>query len=288
MSSSRHTHLTADERKIIESGLNHPDITLKVIARRLGLSDKCIRNEIRNHRQLKIRSSQRNKCGKQKICDKHRLCTHCIQGVCAFCTHENCNQLCSDLVPEPVCPRTSRFPYVCSGCPEPGSCRLPKFFYYAETAHTEYKKNVSVWKTGPHKTDMEMKRICEVVQEGVRKKWSLDVIIHKYNPDVTVTTLYRYIERHYIAGVSNIDLKRKVRYKPRKKPRSSLTPVNYDYLNGQRCKDFLERISNEDPSINVWEMDPVEEKRRQQMRSHPSSQTNKSSAVFPSQREDHA
>jgi len=196
MSGSHYTHLKPDERKIIESDLNHPDITLKVIADHLGRSEKCIRNEILKHRQLKIRSNQKNKCGKQEVCEKQRLCTHCIQGLCKFCRHDNCNQICSEFVSEPVCPRTARFPFVCSGCPDLGDCRLPKFFYYAEISQTEYKLNVSKWKAGPQKTDMEMKKIDEAVRKGVKQGWSLDIIIHKCDLDISLPTLYRYIEKH--------------------------------------------------------------------------------------------
>ena len=114
MSNSTYKHLTIDDRKMIESSLNNTDIKLKSISSQLGKSDKAIRNDIVKHRQVRIRSNQHNKCGKQLTCDKKRLCTHCINGLCKGCRHDNCNELCDDFVSFPTCKRVTRFPYVCS------------------------------------------------------------------------------------------------------------------------------------------------------------------------------
>ena len=51
-----------------------------------------------------------------------------------------------------------------------------------------------------------------------------------------------------------IDLKRAVRYKTRTK--TKVTPINYDFLNGRRWEDFLDRMDNNEP-FNLWEMDTV-------------------------------
>ena len=91
MSDSNYHHLSLEERKCIESYLNVHDITLKQIAEMIQRSPKCIREEIKAHRRLKVRANQHNKCGRQNDCETRRLCTHCISGLCKGCTHDNCN-----------------------------------------------------------------------------------------------------------------------------------------------------------------------------------------------------
>ncbi|MBR2825092.1 MAG: helix-turn-helix domain-containing protein [Solobacterium sp.] len=70
------------ERKEIELLLNNERITLKQIASILHRSPKCIRYEITHHRKLIIRANQINKCGKQNVCEIHRLCPHCVSALC--------------------------------------------------------------------------------------------------------------------------------------------------------------------------------------------------------------
>ncbi|MDF9825908.1 IS30 family transposase [Breznakia sp. PF5-3] len=252
-----YTHLTIEERKQIESFLNIPNITLNQIASSLNRSPKCIRYEIKKHRFVKVRSNQRNKCGLQVNCSIQRLCTHCIAGFCSQCTHDNCNQLCENFTREPVCIRTTRFPFTCSNCSSIERCKLPKFFYLAQLAHDGAIRNNTVWKEGPKLSELELKNITKIIKEGVKNKQSLDVIINTNNLPVSVSTIYRYIEKRYIDGIQNIDLKRKVRYKARNSVKSQPIPLNYDYLNGRRYAKFIERIEDGDSSINIWEMDTI-------------------------------
>lgn len=134
-----YTHLSIENRKVIVSLLNHESITLNTIARSIGYSPKCILFEIKNHRKIRIRMNQHNKCGRQLYCSTQRLCTHCISGYCKGCKHDNYNQLCTQFVDYPDCPRTNRFLFVCSGCKKLESCKLPKYFYISEMAKREYE-----------------------------------------------------------------------------------------------------------------------------------------------------
>lgn len=254
---SNYKHLSLEERKEIESLLTVSDIPLKVISSKLNRSDKCIRYEVINHRQLKVRSNQHNKCGRQNECQIQRLCTHCLNGFCKGCRHNQCNELCPDFISTPVCKRTQRFPYVCSGCPSIETCKLPKYFYYASYAQQEYEKDKTAWREGCRKSEAELKVINDTLVKYVDKNHSLDVIIHKHNLNISLSTAYRYIDRHYIEGVNNIDLKRKVRYSPRKGSRPVLTPINYDFLNGRRYSDFIKALESLPSDTNIWEMDTV-------------------------------
>ena len=254
MTSRHYTHLSLEERKEIESLLNTQNISLKQIASILNRSPKCIRYEIIHHRKIRIRANQRNKCGRQNSCEIHRLCTHCVSGLCKFCTHDNCNELCDQFISFPTCPRVSRFPYVCSGCKSLDTCKMPKYFYFSDIAHQQYMRNIRAWKEGPRLDDAQLASISTAFQEGKKLGHSVDVILNQ-NDDlpISLSTAYRYIKKRHIAGYVSIDGKRIVRYKKRApKP----IPLDYDWLDGRRYSDYLAYI-DEHPDENIWQMDTV-------------------------------
>ena len=251
---NHYTHLNIEERKDLEQYLQNPEITLKLIAAQMGRAPKCIREELKRHRELRTRKNARNKCGKQNECTRNRLCTHCLTGLCKSCSYDNCNDICDQYFEYPVCPRTTRFPYVCNGCPENVSCKLPRMYYIATIAQSKYENNVREWKIGPRLDDQEMAKLSKNVKKGVDMGHSLDVIAHENDIPASTTTLYRYVNSRYIAGVVRVDLKRAVKYKTQNKVKVS--PINYDHLNGRRYEDFLERMENNPPS-HLWEMDTV-------------------------------
>lgn len=228
---STYKQLSFDERLIIQNLLSDPNITLKMIALTLNRSPKAIRYKITHHLRIVIRANTPNKCGRQNQCDRTRLCTHCLQGHCKFCKHDNRNDLCPDFISTPICKHTSRFPYVCNNCPDVKICKLPKVFYVADIAQKQRDDNVSSWKEGPKKSNAEMKTIVDAFEKGIKQSLSPDII--------------------------NVDLKRQVKYKTRSSNKHVVIPINYDWREGRRYEDYLERIENEDVSINIWQMDTM-------------------------------
>lgn len=257
MVASGYKHLSLEERKSIEVLLNHSDIKLKQIALSINHSQKCVREEIRAHRVVRVHSNKTNKCGRQDSCKKHRLCTYCISGDCKSCKHKDCNELCDDFVSYPVCERIERFPYVCSGCPDIHKCHLPKYFYIARIAQDKYTQDKLEWRSGPRKSEAEMKSIVEAFQNNIPKKQSIDTIIHTNDLNISASTAYRYIREHQIPGISNIDLKRQVRYTQRSSSRHHPISIDYDFLEGRKYEDFLAALETAGPDVNVWEMDTI-------------------------------
>lgn len=248
--------MSSEERKTLESCLDIGGTTRKTIATQLGRDPKSISYEIVHHRQIKYRNNQRNVCGRQDSCEIVRLCTDCSHGLCKFCRHKYCNDLCNDFTDVPQCPKVKHYPFVCNGCTKLSDCQMPKYFYFAEKAQQEHDSNVSDWKIGASLSAPEMKTVISEIKDGVERHLALDVIIHTKALPISLSTAYRYVDNHYIPDVANIDLKRKTRYKVRESSKHKPVRKNSDFLVGRTLEDFQKRVL-EDPVSNVWQMDTV-------------------------------
>lgn len=252
------SQLSLKQRQILESLLNEGS-KLCDIASELHRDPRGIAYEIKTHRQLFVRKNQRNKCGIQDKCKKGRLCGRCDSGLCKHCSYIYCDSICSDFCELPDCRSIRRFPLVCNGCDSIKTCHLPKLYYKAQDAHNEYKNNISLHKKGPKPDEIKLKELDEIISEGVRKGHSIEVILHDHGLSIAPSTIYRYINQN-LFSVKNIDLKRKVRYKPRTTKKPKANPVEYDYLKGRNFEDFAAFIL-ENPSANIWQMDTLEGKK---------------------------
>ncbi|MEG2837963.1 MAG: hypothetical protein RR863_07830, partial [Erysipelotrichaceae bacterium] len=135
-------------------------------------------------------------------------------------------------------------------------CVLPKWFYKAHIAHSEYECNVSNPKKKIKFDDVQLKDIDYILSQGVRNGNSIGVIINKNSLDIAPSTVYRYIDQNRLS-IKNVDLKRKVRYRQRYTNKPKTKPLNYDYLNGRKFSDYGSFLI-EHPSVNLWQMDTVE------------------------------
>ena len=128
-------------------------------------------------------------------------------------------------VPEDACPKLLSWPYVCNGC-RLRNYHCPKRWqaeYRAARAQALADEELSASRRGIDKTREQFERIMGCVKEGLARGLSPEQIVVSYALDVSPATIYRWIEEGY-AGTGNIELRRKVSYKPRKKkaaPRST-------------------------------------------------------------------
>jgi IS30 family transposase len=248
-------HCSFKERRIVETYLNQ-DAKLFSVAKEISKDDRTVSKEIKKHRYLHVRANARNKCGIQDLCVKTRLCTLCVSGKCKYCSLSRCSDLCDDFVEEPHCKRTMKYPFVCNGCVEKEKCKLPKFFYKAETAQREYEVNVSLHKKGPRLDAVQLAALDKILYEGVKKNQSIEVILKVNDIIMAPSTAYRYIDGNHL-NIKNIDLKRKVAYKQRYTNKPKAKPINYEYLSGRTFQEF-QTFLMENPTANIWQLDTVE------------------------------
>lgn len=96
----------------------------------------------------------------------------------------------------------------------------------------------------------------ELVSLLIRNGQTMDHIFSEHKEDIPCSerTFYRYIDAG-ILSVKNIDLPRKVKYKPRKQSNTS-EKLSRDCIAGRTYTEFLEYLESH-PETNVVEMDTV-------------------------------
>lgn len=157
------------------------------------------------------------------------------------------------------CDKLNKFPYVCNGCKSRRHCRKIRYLYHAKTANDNYLNKLSISRQGIDLTEEEKIEIDKLLQDRlVKKKQSINHIIIN-NPNVITCskpTLYSYINQG-IFSIKNIDLLRKVKYKPRKKGKIQKVKRENKVRINRKYEDFLDYISK-NPDASVVEMDTVE------------------------------
>ena len=209
-------HLTLEDRKYIEKSLNS-GCSFKSIARYLCKDPTTISKEIRLHRisdwyhkgsfnNAHNFCIHRYHCRKVNVCGKIILC-----GVkCTSCP--TCNQTCPDFVKE----RCRRL--VCNGCPKAiNHCTIAhKYRYDPIFADRKYKERLSQSRAGINMTRHELHQKDMVITPLIFQGQSpYQIITNHPELDMSVRTLYSYLDKG-ILSARNIDLKRQVKFKPRK------------------------------------------------------------------------
>ena len=255
---SKYKHLSLSERITIEQMLK-ASFSFKVIGNELGKDCTSISKEVRNHiifRKTGSYGRSFNNCIHRFTCDKSYICdfSHCHNRYCKFC--ERCTKECNDFQEE-VCDVLRKPPYVCNGCEKLRSCTLQKTFYYAADAYKEYEIVRSESRSGITIDENEIARLDNIISPLIRKGQSINHICSN-NRDIIMCsdkTIYNYINYNLFTA-RNIDLVRKVKYRPRKKSAIRFK-VDKSCRIGRTYEDFL-LFMKEHPDTPIVQMDSVE------------------------------
>ena len=215
-------HLTLKDRLFIESSLDN-GLSFKEIARYLCKDPTTISKEVKAHRHhephfterlfynAKNFCSHRFHCRKTNVCGKIELC-----GVkCASCP--TCNRTCPDFERE-YCNHLHKAPYVCNGCDKKGvRCTIAsRFRYNARIADREYNERLRDSRTGINLSKHDLREKDKIISPLIYQGQSpYQIITNHPELEMSVRTLYSYIDMGLFCS-RNIDLKRKVKFKPRK------------------------------------------------------------------------
>jgi IS30 family transposase len=214
-------YTTFEERLEIENGLRE-NLSFGEIANRLNKDRSTISREVRKYafaEKSGYANNAYNACTRRHNCKKNHVCTSDCrkQSVkyCKLCGY--CNDICPDFE-EQVCIVRLKPPYVCNTCEERNRCTLEKTIYSAVKAEQAAERNISESRRGVLSTEQELAALNELVTPLILQGHSVHQI-HTNNIDrlmCSEKTLYNYIDNGFF-DARNIDLPRKVRYRPRRK-----------------------------------------------------------------------
>ena len=220
-------HLTLDDRITIEKALKDPNVRLIDIANSIGKDPRTISKEIKRNREF-INGSYRRAKLTGSSSDYQKPCKILL-----------------------------KFPYVCNGCKK--NCMRDHYRYDSKKAHEKYKLVLSSSRTGFDLSQEELVVLDNVISKGVEDGQSIYAIVQNNSTVIphSVKTIYNYIDQG-ILTTKNIDLRAKVKYKPRQR--------NYKYeknlrdlecLKGRQFSDYISFISK-NPGISTVQLDTVE------------------------------
>lgn len=244
--SNKNSHLTIEERKIIQVGIENGS-SKKSIADTLGKDKSTIGKEIKNH-----------------LCQtyKSKYPVECLNiNKCSNGYSYGCNTKCQNYK-RFICKRRDRSPGACNGCDDYKKCKYNKYKYDASIAQDEYSQVLSESRLGINATYSEIKELGLLLKPLLEQGQSLYAICQNH-PEITVSdrTLYTYIEdgvfRDVGVSITNLDLKRKVRRKISKN-KSIIYAKRQDrsYLKGRTHTDYKNYMDC-NPEARVVEMDTV-------------------------------
>ncbi|WP_024831370.1 IS30 family transposase [Ruminiclostridium josui] len=247
-------HLTLDNRIFIEKSLDN-NLPFKVIAKYLCKDPTTVSKEVKKHRSLTSRNNfvshnhcvHRGKCGLTNVCKRTVAC----KKQCRTCNA--CNTHCDQFKNE-ICSKVLKAPFVCNGCSKKAGCRLDKYFYKATQANRQYKTILVESRNGINISEDSLNQMDAIVTPLILQGQTPYQIL-KNHPEIKCSekTIYNYIASG-VLSVKNIDLPRKVKYKPRKQDRPKAKDTGI--FEGRTYNDFMKYMEAH-PETNVVEMDTV-------------------------------
>lgn len=257
---NKQKHLNIDARTTIELELGKGN-SFKSVSLLLGKDCTTISKEVRAHRVFEKTGAYGkafNDCKKAFThnCDLKHICNRCTSPKRPCWSCGKCSNNCIHYV-KYSCPKLSKAPYVCNGCPDRAKCCLEKAFYRASKAQTEYDTLKSESRSGFAISEAELKQLDEVISPLILKGQSLHNISINHADEIMKSerTLYKYINSGLLTA-KNLDMPRVVRMRPRKNKSTALKVDKTCRIN-RTYKDYLD-FMEKNPDTPVCQIDSVE------------------------------
>ena len=186
-----------------------------------------------------------------------QVCNTCLKKAkCEFKQNSNIQAYLCEYYEKFTCKHLLHFPWVCNGCHKRGHCALSKSYYNPIPAHESYEYTLVDSRQGVYMTQKEFEKINEVISSGLKKKQSIEHILHSNNVPICVTTAYTYLHRGYF-NANVLDTHRIAYFKGLNgnKPHNSKILKNKKV--GRHYEDFLELLAK-NPDLTYTQMDTVE------------------------------
>ena len=255
-----HKHLTLSQRIEIEKGLLAGD-SFSTISKSISKDPSTISKEVRIHSKVSERKNTAFApipCAKRKDCQLMYLCDKNCGICCKICkkTGMKCIDICN--VYEPIqCEKLLKPPYVCNGCGKRINCLLEKKVYSSKYADDTYRELLISCREGINQTPESIQKMNDILSPLIKKGQSIAHIYANHAEELGCSrkTTYTYIDAG-IFDVINLDLRRSVKYKKRRKA-TQTSAKNRAYREGRNYEDFQD-IAKAIPGYSIVEMDTVE------------------------------
>lgn len=242
---NNYKHLSEENRNDIETYINQ-GFSFSKISRILEKDRTTIAKEIKRNRIKFVPKNNskyisRNFCIHKKICGKENCSPN-----------KNCYIEC-------ICPKLNKPPYVCNACKNKQHCRNIKFYYLSNYAHKKYLSTLSESRQGINISENEISLIDKEISPLLKDKKQPINHIYSYKQDIlpfSKVTFYNYINKN-VFTFRNIDLPRKVTYKPRKSQDEPKIKTNKKCRINRTYLDY-KQYTNNHPKANIVQMDTVE------------------------------
>lgn len=258
------SRLTLSERIVIECGI-YEKLSLGEIAKKINKTSQAVSKEIRSNRTIAIGSHPFGKdCRFAGECKAHGLCGRdgCSRR-CEACREYDCREFCTRYNNQP-CSSLMKPPYVCNVCSRRRKCKADRAYYIAQQADAIAKRRYSNSRSKIQTRGADLERLDKLVTPLILKGQPLTHIWSEHGEEIGISqrTLYRYIEQG-VLSVANIDLRRKVAYKPRKKQSEpSEGFLNQEFRKNRGYDDYLKYMEKH-PNTPIVQMDTVKGRREQ-------------------------
>ena len=258
------SRLTLSERIAIECGI-YQKLSLSEIAKKICKSPESISREIRANRTIALGEHSFGKdcifageCKIKGLCGKDGCLRRCVA-----CREYDCGEICTKYNNTP-CSILSKPPYVCNTCGRKRKCKADRAYYIAQQADAMAKRRYSKSRSKIQTRGKELEQLDELVSPLILKGQPLTHIWSEHENELGISqrTLYRYIEQG-VLSVGNIDLRRKVAYRPRKKKKKiSEGFLNQEFRKNRGYDDYLKYMEKH-PDTPIIQMDTVKGCREQ-------------------------
>lgn len=246
------------ERTAIEAGI-YRRASFSQIAKEIRSTARSVSAEIRRNCTLSIAPKFNGKdCRFATECTRQCVCGDFLcRQECVFCRKIDCRTLCPAYSPL-SCMRIQSPPYVCNVCQLRRGCVCDRAYYVATQAHAVAMRRYSESRSKPQTHGDELAALDKLVTPLIKKGQPLTHIYSTHRDKISVSerTLYRYIDAGML-GVGNLDLRRKVSYRQRRKQKKAIdTITNKKFRETRTYEDFLAYLKKH-PGTNYVEMDTV-------------------------------
>ena len=258
------TRITLSDRTAIEAGI-YARQSLTEIAAKIGKTTIAVSREIRkNCTPVRGIHPHGNDCHFAFNCKRKHLCSeqNCERN-CVHCKTVDCRTLCKRFSNSP-CKQLSKPPYVCNVCTSRRVCKADRAYYIAAQADAVAKRRYSDSRRGPQLDKEEIAALDALVSPLILKGQPLTHIFSSHSAEIPISqrTLYNYIENGHLS-VGNLDLRRKVGYRPRKKKKEPTEAFENLRFRKERTYQHFEQHLAENPNLPYVEIDTVKGAREQ-------------------------